>query len=165
MKKENQKPVTRQMAQAQYEKSRYNLLLMLIFTVINIFLMVCGSETMLLFSATVPYMAACFGAWEESAAFLGFYATISATSIVAYFICWIFSKKHAGWMIAALVLFILDTLAMIGLYLLAEEVSGVLDVLMHAWILYYLIIGVKYGFLMRKLPEEEPVLEETTEEN
>lgn len=69
--------------------------------------------------------------------------------------CWIFSKKHYGWMIVALTLFIMDSICMCILYLYAKEFSGILDVAIHIWVLYYLIVGVKCGVKLSKIPEQE----------
>ena len=136
----------------KYETARKNLLLMLVLTVINVILLVVGSSSMLLFSATVPYYAAVFATvfvYPYSAVCIG----VAACSILLYLLCWIFSKKHYGWMITALVLFILDTLALIGIYVIFRDFSGILDVIIHIWVLYYLIIGVKYGYQVQTMPE------------
>ena len=46
---------TKEMVQQKYKTARNNLLLMMILTVVNIVLYVTGSDTMMLFAATVPY--------------------------------------------------------------------------------------------------------------
>jgi hypothetical protein len=61
-------------------------------------------------------------------------------------------------LIAALVLMIVDTLALVGFYFLAGEISGILDFFFHAMILYYLISGVVASGRLKKLPPEEPVV-------
>lgn len=153
-----------QKARQKYAVARNNLLLMLILTVVNIVLYLCGSQTMMLFSATIPYFAVVLGSAGGYTMYLVIGLGIAAVLVISYLLCWIFSKKHYGWMIAALVLFIIDTVAMVGLYLLAEDISGVLDVLFHIWVLYDLVIGVHYGSMLKKLPAEEPVLPEEAEE-
>lgn len=145
---------TKEIAQQKYKTARNNLLLMLILTVVNIVLYVGGSETMMLFSATVPYFGIIFGMATGISTILAFCICITAAILITYLLCWILSKDHYGWMIAALVLFIIDTVAMIGLYLMMGEISGILDVAIHAWVLYYLIIGVKYGKQLKDMPEE-----------
>lgn len=146
-------------AQQQYKIARSNLLLMLVLTVVNIILLVAEADTMLLFSATVPYFlsAISMGIYAEysQVAIVGFGIVVAI--LVVYLLCWIFSKKHYGWMIAALVFFILDSIAMIGLYVLAEDFSGILDIVVHIWVLYYLVIGVKYGHKLKNIPPEEAV--------
>lgn len=147
----------------KYKTARNNLLLMLILTVVNIVLYVAGSDTMMLFSATVPYFGIVFGMATGIPAILAFCICISAAILITYLLCWILSKNHYGWMIASLVLFIIDTLAMIGMYLMIGEVSGILDVVIHVWVLYYLVIGVRYGKQLKTMPEEtENSVEQTS---
>ena len=146
-------------AQQQYKIARSNLLLMLVLTVVNIVLLAAKADTMLLFSATVPYYLSAISmdllVEYSQVAFVGF--GIVVATLVIYLLCWVFSKKHYGWMIAALVLFILDSIAMIGLYVLVEDFSGILDLVVHIWVLYYLIIGVRYGYKLKNIPPEEQV--------
>jgi hypothetical protein len=44
---------------------------------------------------------------------------------------------------------------MAGIYLTAQDFSGILDVVFHVWILYYLIIGVKNGRKLDDYVKEE----------
>lgn len=156
MNNQQPQPLTpRDAAQQKYAAARGNLLLMIMFTAINIILLFVNSDTMFLFSATVPYFSALFGQLSESTVMYTTGMVIAAVSIIIYLLCWIFSKKHYGWLIASLVFFIIDTLCMVGLYFWAEDFSGVIDLLIHIWVLYYLIMGVKWGIQLRKLPQEE----------
>lgn len=140
-----------QFAAEKVKVARYNLLLMIIFTVINIAILLTDGGVMLLFSATVPYFAVLLASMAEiTAVGIG----VALFILVLYFICWIFSKKHYGWMIAALVLFAIDTLLMAVSYILIADATGILDVVIHIWVFYYLIIGVKYGIKLKKLPIE-----------
>ena len=52
----------RDMLEQKYNGSRANLLLVIVFTAINMILMVAGSDTYFLFSAFVPYMMVVVGA-------------------------------------------------------------------------------------------------------
>ena len=144
---------SREVLQRQFNNARSNLLLMLAFTVLNIVLLVLDTGTMFLFSATVPYYAVLFAMIEP--AIMYHCIAIAAISIIAYLLCWIFSKKQFGWMIAALVLFVIDTIAMLDLYITAEDASGILDLVIHVWVLWYLVIGVISGVKLSKLPAEE----------
>lgn len=145
----------RAIAEQKYSTARGNLLLMTILTVINTVLLIANSSYMLLFSATVPYLSVAFGLAFGGGLFYAFIA-VAVINIALYLASWQLSKKNYGWMILALVLFILDTIIMGGMYLLIEEASGILDVLIHAWVLYYLIIGVKYGKKLKNMPEDAP---------
>ena len=158
-------PLTRALATKNYTVARHNLLLVIILSAVNIVLYLAGSDTMMLFSATVPYYSVVFG-WLYSDAFgIPAYLVIGLCAafviLALYFVCWLLSKKNGGWMIAALVLFALDTVALIALYIIASDVSGILDALIHAWVLYYLIMGVYYGNKLKTLPEDPVPAEET----
>ncbi len=142
------------LALAQVEKARSNLILMIVLTAVNVAMLLFGSDYMLLFSATVPYFSVIFGTAVEGGLAVGI--AIAAIILGLYILCWIFSKKYYGFMIAALVLFVLDTLVMALVYLGISEISGVLDVIIHIWVLYYLVIGVTGGYKLKHLsPEEE----------
>ncbi len=145
----------RERLQQQYATARSNLLLMLLFTVINIVLLVAQTDTMFLFSATVPYFTMALGIYGENTIFLGICICVTVITLVLYALCWLLSKKHRGWMIAALVLFILDTVALAALYLSVDDFTGILDALIHIWVLYYLILGVVSGKKLSDLPPEQ----------
>ncbi len=152
---------TKENALRQYGVARSNLLLMIILTAVNVVLAAFGSETMLLFSATVPYFVAVFGFVSEIGALAVAGVVIAAVILAVYLVCWIFSKKHYGWMIAALVLFVIDTLAMILIYITVGDFSGILDIVIHIWVLYYLVVGITYGHKLKNLtPEEEAEFEQ-----
>ena len=72
-----------------------------------------------------------------------------------YLFCWIFSKKRVGWMVAALVFFGIDCLFL----LVTFDLSMIPDILIHAWVMFYLITGVINGFKLKKMPEDEPLPE------
>lgn len=145
----------RQAAEAKYRSARSNLLLALCFTVVNMVLHVLGTNSYLLFSITAPFFATVFAIESYYAVVTALFAGVAVISLALYFLCWLFSKKHPAWMTVALVLFCLDTVILAGIFLLAEDISGILDALAHIWVLYYLIVGVKNAALLKKLPPEE----------
>ena len=138
------KPTKSAIAANKYGIARSNLLLVILFTLINY---------VASFSAAWAYSPEDIGL-EPAAnptAILVIGAVIAAVLLVPYLLCWIFSKKHYGWMIAALVLFSLDSVWL----LLNFHISLILDILFHAYVLYYLIMGVRYGLLSRQAAEAE----------
>lgn len=154
----------RTILQQKYNGARSNLLMMLILTTLNIVLYLSGSGTMFLFSATVPYLLAIWGTlFFEAAPVMAIYLVIAVVILVLYLLCWVFSKKHFGWMIGALVLFVLDIAFMAGMYLESPELFSALDALCHIWVLYYLIMGVSSGVKLKKLPATEPIEAEAEE--
>lgn len=146
----------------QYASARNNLILMLILTVVNVALLFVESSYMMLFSATVPYYSMIFAILDTSGLLFVPCVLITIISLIAYLLSWFFSKKHYGWMIAALVLFAIDTLFLIGISYWIGDFSGIFDFLIHAWVLYYLIIGVVSGVKLKKMPE--PIIEVEAEQ-
>ncbi len=145
----------REQLEVKYKSARSNLLLTIILTVVNVVMLIAGSENMLLFSISVPFYAVVFGYFMEGTAMLITGCVIAAIMLAVYLLCWIFSKKRTGWLVAALVLFVIDTIVMGLMYLGLGEVSGIMDVLIHAWVLYYLIMGVVSASKLKKMPPEE----------
>ena len=137
----------------KYDRARKNLMLMIVLTIINMVMVFLESDTMMLFSATVPFYLTLFGyIWEH--VYL-FYA-IAVVIVLLYGACWFFSKKSYGWLLVALVMFLIDTCLMLWLYLaVIHDGAVILDVLIHVWILYYLITGVISGKKLKENPEEE----------
>ena len=160
----------------KYQRARHNLLLIVVFTFINIILLVTNSNTYFLFSATIPYYLADLGMflcgkypedyyWGLEGmelldnSFLVVMLVIAAVIILLYLLSWIFCKKpRVGWMIFALVFFALDTLGM--LWLTGISSDAIIDVVFHAWVIISLISGIISYFKLKKLPDEpmeEPV--------
>lgn len=146
----------RAFAQAKYNTARMNLILVVAFTAINIILTALQTGTYLLFSASVPFYVTERGLalYIETASIpvLIIFALIAVVLTVPYIVCWKLSEKHHGWMIGALVYFAIDT----ALLLLSLDLTMILDLLFHAWVFYYLIIGIKYGKQLKTLPEDTP---------
>jgi len=62
-------------------------------------------------------------------------------------------KYRSGWFTVALVLFIIDTV----LLLVLNGISGsIVDILFHAWVIYYLIVGISAVKKLKALPPDEP---------
>lgn len=161
-------PNKRMLANGKVSIARNNLLLVIVFTVINIILAACNSGTYFLFSAFIPYFCAYIGAViyhypEEMATEIGTEIPLEIATVclvigivlavlllVPYLLCWIFSKRHYGWMIAALVLFSLDSIWL----LINFDLYYIMDILFHAYVIYYLIMGVQNGIRVKKAEAE-----------
>lgn len=154
-------PVTsaKELALTKYTSARTNLLIMIAFTLVNIVLLFTDANVMMLFSATVPYFIVGFGI--ELGAYMGLPVITVATCVIAalmlfaYLLCWFFSKGRHGWMLAAAILFGIDTLFLLSILVGAGEVSSIMDIIFHGWVLYYLIMGVVYGKRLKAMPAEE----------
>lgn len=162
----------RQTLESKYTAARTNLLVVVIFTVVNVLLLATQSNTYFLFSAFIPYILMDAGMFYcgiypdevymgtpelyvlfDSSVFAAF-AVICAVMVAVYFLCWIFSKKHKiGWLIAALVFFVMDTVGMFLFY--GVSFDAILDIFFHAWVLYYIINGIVAHYKLMNLPPEE----------
>lgn len=160
MAKNTQNMTPRQILEQKQKSGRSNLLLAIILTVVNIVMLLAGGDAMLLFSISVPYYAVVFGVVLGGQELVITGCVIAAVMLIVYFLCWVLSKKHTGWLVAALVLIIIDTLALVAFYLLAGEISGILDFVFHAMIIYYLAVGISSSKKLKNMPVEEPVITE-----
>ncbi|MBQ7378511.1 MAG: hypothetical protein IJW70_12290 [Clostridia bacterium] len=177
--------------ESQYNSARVNLLIAVAFTVLNCVLAVFGGSTYFLFSCTFPYTMVSEGAFwtgimlsAEEYAEMGvtqadmmpmwFLYVMLVPAVIAvglYVLCWALSKKRVGWMIAATVLFVIDTLFLILYY--GVHVDLIMDYLFHAWVLFILIRGVIAHFRLKEVKAQAaefsgeafvPVPEQSTEE-
>ena len=151
----------REEVEMKYKRSRANLLLVTIVSVVNLFTMALN-YSYFLFSARMPAFILEVILSEvpegETIPFTDLLIPIVIGIImtVPYLLCWIFSKKRPGWMVAALVFFAIDCILLLTMYYLS---AVIVDLLFHAWVMFYLITGVINGFKLKKMPEDEPLPE------
>ncbi len=148
----------REEVERKYRNCRANLLMVVLFTVFNLVTYPFVSFYFP-FAATIPCYEMHLTFQEDpEVAFAGLLIPIIIGIIltVPYLLCWIFSKKRVGWMVAALVFFSLDCLLLVTMY---DLTSVIIDILFHAWVMFYLITGVMNGFKLKKMPEDEPLPE------
>ena len=148
----------RQITQAKYNRSRYNLLLVAIVSVINLFSLSL-SQTYFLFSAQIPSFFVELFVYTEEGAVAPFADLIIPIIIgiiltIPYLLCFFFSKKRPGWMVVSLVFFAFDCIFLVTMYYLSDVI---IDLLFHGWVMFYLITGVTHGFKLKKMPEDEPL--------
>lgn len=143
-----------------YAAARSNLLIMLLLTVVNVALIVAEADVSFMFSAYLPQFFFALGSLMEVPAFMGVMVAVTVVNLLLYLLCWIFSKKHWGWLLVATIVFVLDTVAMLLLMMPDFDVIGIV---FHAWVLVYLIMGVAAGIKGKTAPAV-PVVPETPEE-
>ena len=126
----------------KYNNSRLSILLLFIFSVINIF-SISTLGTYFLFSAYLPQVLISLAYLDPS--LTPVMVILSILYILPYLLCYIFSKKKAGWMVAALALFSVDSLVFLidfFAYLAAGDLSFIIDLIFRIYVLASLIIGV-----------------------
>ena len=159
----------RQQLEAKFQSARTDLLLIVVFTVINIVLLVTGSDTYFIFSAYIPYSVAFLGMtlcgkfpaeyYEEAEnvfylndkAFIVFVA-VAVILTLLYLLCWYLSKNFkSGWIIFGLVMISIDTAFLL---LFGFTGSMVIDLLFHVWMIVTMSLGLSANKKLKELPEE-----------
>ncbi len=144
------------------QSGRGNLLLMAVLTVANIVLMLIEAGFNFPFSALLPQIAVSF-AQEFSLYYLEteeiICYVIAAVPILLFLLCWFLSEKRPDWLWLGLILFLLDTGVLAYLSITEFAVSDIIDLLFHAWVLFYLVRGVAAIHKLKELPEEEAIIE------
>lgn len=151
---------------SQVANGRHSLLLILGFTVVNLVMVLLDSGTYFLFSASVPYYLTLFskgidngfvdGAWPENGPYTIAALIVSAVILVLFLVCWLLSKKRPGWLVPALVLFVVDTLALLWctFNLLNDSAGNIMDFVFHFWAIWELIRAIRCSSKLKNLPTE-----------
>jgi len=142
----------------KYTRARHSLLLVVILSIVNMFSLVFA-DTYYLFSSYITLSITATGGYmyleSGEAVLLIVTIALGIISLVPYLLCWIFSKKKVGWLIAALVLFALDTLLLLIDAVSMLEATFILDLVIHILVVVELVIAVKYGLKKKKEQSEE----------
>ena len=164
----------RQTLENKYKSSSHNILLVVIFSAINIILLISNSDTYFLFSAYIPYVLAdlgmlltgrypedyyvaldLVGAEFFGSGFLWTMVGIAAVILGLYLLSWLFARKNrVGWMVFALVFFALDTAFL--LWDAGISMDFIVDYLFHGWVIVSLSMGISAACKLKKLPLDEP---------
>ena len=137
-----------------------NLLLVVVFTAANLLLIVTDSNLYLLFSAIAPPFIFGIGRGMadelRSDVFLVIGLVIAFIIVGLYFLCWLLAKRRRVFMVVALVFFVIDSLMLAFLILSAGfEMSYVMDIAFHGWILVYLTSGAMAWAKLRGVSTED----------
>jgi hypothetical protein len=130
----------------KFRSARNNLLFVVAFTTINLFLTAFETGYYFLFSAAVPQVFFEFGRGlvddYQNKVFLITGSIAAFVGIVVYLVCWSMANRQRVFILVALILFGSDTLLCAFLVFSGEfDPFYLLDIACHIWVLYYLIIG------------------------
>ena len=168
----------KQALKSKINAARMNLIGMVIFTLINIFMLVSNSGSYFLFSASVPYILTDLGMFfcgrypdefytgefegmlfADDSLFYGM-LIISILIVAAYVLCWALSlKDRVKPLKAALVLFCIDT----GILVLNGGLSAIIDLAFHVWVIVILVMGIKAHKRLEELEAQAPIEAEFTD--
>ncbi|MBQ7408312.1 MAG: hypothetical protein IJW13_03465 [Clostridia bacterium] len=147
-----------------YKNARMALLAVVIFSLVNT-LMIFFADIYFLFSSYftqyVNYLG--YEIYLESGEISVIIVTflIAAITVVPYLLCYIFSKKKVGWLIAGLVLFAIDTLILLGDFIALismGDLSGIMDVVIHVYLLISIIVGVAGYYKNKDAMQEQQTI-------
>lgn len=144
----------------RYASGRSNLMIMSVFTLVNVLLLVLGGSLYFLFSASVPYFVAVFP-WvmaEQNPSFTALILPLTLLAIlmlVPYVLAFFLGKDPSkyGWLLAALILFGIDTVGFFVLDGLRED--NAINLVFHIWVLVSLAMAVYSAIKLKDLPAEE----------
>lgn len=149
----------------QIAAGRYALLLIQLLTIVNLVMVLLDRGSYFLFSASVPYYLTLLAkgldngfadaAWTVFGGYTYAALAVSAGILALYFLCWLLSREHPGWLAAAFVLFLLDSVVMLILthLLYGSLLAMPLDIFLHGWALWQLWQAVRSNRKLAKLPK------------
>jgi hypothetical protein len=144
----------------QFSTARMNLLVVVSFTVTNIIMLLAGTYSQFLFSASIPYLLTAFGIAMDMQAGGNTYVTtaliISAAILLVYVVLWLLSKKRPALLYVAFGLFVVDTVLLLGFALLSGSIlDEILNLGLHGWVLFILFKGASTGMKLNRLAATE----------
>lgn len=158
---------SREYLEMQVKNGRGSLLLLVVFSVVNLVMLLLRAGSYFLFSASVPYYLTWFGRCMDngtpdgSGPITGEFTIVgiivSVVILGLFFLAWLLSKKHRGWLTVSLVMFIADTVALvlISFLLLESPVGNLMDLLIHLLVAWQLFQAVSCNKKLADLPDEE----------
>ncbi len=139
----------------QIISGRSNLMMMMILTGVNILLYTLKTSISFPFSAFLPQLSLLLGVlnYGETGSVLILLLGLGGFVIMAgtYILCYVKTKTNYNWFKTALVLFAIDTIAYLYFMLPAMDITTIINMLFHVWLLYYLVIAVDAGSKLKKL--------------
>ncbi len=130
------------LAQRRIGNARSSILFIVILSIVNIFAISAGSY--FFFSAYLPQVFIALAVYGDPTLLVPM-IVLSVIYVFPYLLCFIFSKKRKGWMIAALVLFLIDSaffaIDVLPLLMLGD-ISFLFDAIIRVYALVTLIVGI-----------------------
>ena len=161
-------------SRSKYLNTRHYLLLLIVASALTIITVILNNSYFLI-SSYITQLLMAIGSELTYESGDNLYLIISAVLavifLIPYLLCYIFSKKRVGWMVAALVIYGLESLVFWSDFLtllLYGDFSGIVDCVFRIFVIVNLILSVRYGFKMKneeELAAAAPIMEASEEEN
>ena len=152
---------SREKLERNLSNGRSFLAMVLILTVVNIAMVLLGTDTYFLISVYVPYMLCYLGhnGYAIGDFEISFPAAMAATVVILGVLVaiWYLSRKRPSLLYGAMVIFLVDTLALVKLAVDADVLAeSVVDLLFHGLVLWQLFQGARCGNKMISEPGDAP---------
>jgi len=124
-------------------KARYNLMFIILLTVINILCIIFKGEALIPFSCSIATFGVAFGI-ENSLLPLGL--TISVLILLPLLVCYFLSNKNVLFIVAPVGILVVDTLALIVISVISGAIASAnffIDLIFHVISIFYLIKAIK----------------------
>ncbi|MFA5561539.1 MAG: hypothetical protein WDA00_02730 [Eubacteriales bacterium] len=144
-----QDPAYRQKLLTQARTARLNILVMMVFTVLNLVLYIARTDSFFLFSAYVPYLVLVFC---DAHGVLAIGIVLGLLLTLLYLPPFLLSGKKAYWFYVVGAAFALDTLVMLYVEIVLGETFPLLNLVFHLWVMYYCVAGVRAARTLSRMP-------------
>lgn len=146
----------------QRKLANYMLLATIITTVLNIVLLLAGSDIFISYCAAIPYYLTMLGHYFDGYIF----GTYTNTGLVMAFVVlaiwlliWWKAKESGGWLKAGMIAVIIDmvSLAVFAMVFFESPASCLVEALLHAAIIYEIHVGLVAHKKLQQLRSQAPV--------
>ena len=166
------KPIEKKDYEKRYQSARWDIMLLIALTVINLGVMLFGDNVRYVSSAAIPLSLVVLGkimcGKMDNEFYVGKYAGIEflddgfligmiAVAIVIigiYVLLWFLSKNHVVPLIIAGALIVIDTISMPFIYT-TFTVDLIFDYAIHVLMVIMIAMGVHAGFKLKKIKADE----------
>lgn len=155
----------RRILKLKINRARFNLMFLIILSVLNIFFICAGKGIHLPYSSAATTLLSGLAMQVKgdggSSATVTLLLAAAGLCLLLLSLCYYFSKKHSVWMLTAMIAMVIDTFLLLIIIVTPNEdgvnLLFILDLAMHALIIFYLGSAVKAHLDYAKLPAFEGV--------
>lgn len=154
---------------SQIRIGRRTLLGVILFTLLNLLFLLTSGDTYLLFSVSVPYYLTLLGkVMDNGGMYLVTNGTYTFTGLLMggvlllpYILIWLFSRKNGAHLGLSCILLGIDLVALVAVsWLLFENpLINIVDMLIHAVVIWQICKGAKAGIALKDAPPEIRIVE------
>ena len=155
----------RRILKLKINRARFNLMFLIILSVLNIFFICAGKGIHLPYSSAATTLLSGLAMQIKgdggSSTTVTLLLAAAGLCLLLLSLCYYFSKKHSVWMLTAMIAMVIDTFLLLIIIVTPNEdgvnLLFILDLAMHALIIFYLGSAVKAHLDYAKLPAFEGV--------